>query len=167
MNYLLDTNIIVYYYTPKSEYNQLRDVLNNEKNILYILNIQIPEVIATFYKFHYNPDKDGFVLTLDEANSYRNEFIMDIRKNKFFVLSVMDRDIILTDKIWEIAEKVYPGMEKKYEFISAIDCLLLAVAETLNQTKGVKNDFRLLSNDNHLLKTAEKLNIPFERSKLI
>jgi len=166
MNYLLDTNIIVYYYTPKPEYNQLRDVLNNEKNILYILNIQIPEVIATFYKFHYNPDKDGLALTLEEANSYRNEFILDIRKNKFFVLSIMDRDIIFTDKIWVVAEKVYPEMEKKHDFISAIDCILLAVADTLNKTKGIKNDFKLLSNDNHMLKTAEKFNIPFERPKL-
>ncbi len=166
MHYLLDTSAIICFYGFKKEYEEFCRVINDERNTIHILEICIPEVISIFYKKHF-AEKE---ITLEETRDLCSIFIDDIKsKIKFLIHPVMARDIIETDKIWEEAEKVYESKLKNTgkDFIDSTDALILALAINLSKTKGINNDFLLVTNDTHLFDTAEALKINVKRPNQI
>lgn len=166
MHYLLDTNALVCLYSSSSDFQKYRNTINDASNTIHILEICIPEVISIFYKKHFAEKDKTKQITLNETRDLRTTFIMDIRNNKFLIHPVMARDIIETDKIWEVAEKVYYEKLKSTgkDFIDSTDALVLALATHLSKTKGIKNDFALITNDTHLYETAKVLGINVKKT---
>lgn len=162
MHYLLDTSAIVKYYCAGTELQKFLEEINNEKNVIHILEICNPEVISVFYKKHYGQLPQLQKITLDEVISLKNQFINDIKlKMKFLIHLVMARDIMETDKIWEAAEKIYNRELKNTgkDFMDSTDALVLGLAINLSKTKGIKDDFALITDDTHLYLTAKQMGI--------
>ena len=79
---------------------------------------------------------------------------------------IMARDIKLTDKIWQAAERVYEEKLKnkrgKKNFLDAIDALLIALAVHISKTQGIRDKFTLLTSDFHLGEVAKEFGINVE-----
>jgi predicted nucleic acid-binding protein len=161
-NFLIDSNSIVYYYEPSNSYDGLKKTIDNPDNIIHMLEICIPEVIAVFHKKHFGVAKYHKKITKAEMYDFKNTFLNDINnKFKYQIHPVMARDVILTDQIWEKANEVYNKTpeEKRHEFLGSIDALLLTLAMNLSKTQGLKNNFTLITNDCHMYETAKALNL--------
>ncbi len=161
-HYLIDTNCLVQCYEFDQKYKVLRDLVFSPENTIHILEICIPEVISIFYKKHFGEGK----ITIDEMRDMVNQFIIDIRANKFMIHPVMNREIIKTDDIWKRAENTFKHLLKtEHSFLGAIDAILLALAINLSETKGIKSDFTFITNDTHLYLTAKDFGVKVKNIK--
>ncbi|GEM_PF-5030975 len=161
-HYLIDTNCFVLCYQFDQKYKALKDLVFSPENTIHILEICIPEVISIFYKKHFGEGK----ISYDEMRDMVNQFIIDIRANKFMIHPVMNREIIKTDEIWKRAENTFKELVKtEHSFLGAIDAILLALAINLSETKGIKNDFIFITNDTHLYLTAKSFGVNVKNIK--
>ncbi len=164
--YVLDTSAVVRHYTNQTPH--IRDVLaalmKQRKELpctFFIPNICIPEVLNVFAKFHHEPDEHGVALNRGEYQQCLNDFKRDIHWGRLFYSYDVNRyHIIAADEIipfeYRVKRESRPNRDKKYDRLSAMDVLVIAMASELAFLNGAEH-IALLTADARMKKVCDAI----------
>ncbi|MBI3405422.1 MAG: hypothetical protein HY046_08195 [Acidobacteria bacterium] len=165
LGYLFDASAVVHFYVPDNGKIQAAiEFLYRQKSELqthwFIPNVCIAEVFKAIAKYRYDKTQKTN-LTADEYNRCLDDFRRDIHWGKKFYPYDLNRyHVIAADEIipfeFEVERKARKSRETKYDFLSSLDILVIAMACELSFLYG-QQKITLVTKDSRMSRVCDQM----------